>query len=136
MQKVFERLQIGDIDNLDEINEKLSEALAKAQAINAENDRLAALYGDHFAFAKAYKDASANYDIDKSEIERILCIIFDNLKGVIDTDSIVVQGRKNFIASVKKDVTKLLLKEKLYTKIRNVYDEFLGELYTDIQLYR
>lgn len=136
LQKVFERLQIGDIDNLDEINEKLSEALAKAQAINAENDRLAALYGDHFAFAKAYKDASANYDIDKSEIERILCIIFDNLKGVIDTDSIVVQGRKNFIASVKKDVTKLLLKEKLYTKIRNVYDEFLGELYTDIQLYR
>ena len=52
------------------------------------------------------------------------------------TGTIVVQGRKNFIASVKKDVTKLLLKEKLYTKIRNVYDEFLGELYTDIQLYR
>lgn len=136
LQKVFERLQIGDIDSLDEINEKLTEALAKAKAINDENDRLAALYGEHFAFAKAYKDASANYEIDKSEIEKVLCIIYDNLKEVIDTDSIVIQGRKNFIATVKKDVTKLLLKEKLYAKIRNIYDEFLGELYTDIQLYR
>ena len=136
LQKIFEKLSIGDIDDIDGINDKLKEALAKAKAINDENDRLAALYGEHFAFAKAYKDASVNYDIDKSDIEKILCIVYDNLKDLLDTDSIVIQGRKNFIASVKKDVTKILLKEKLYSKIKAFYDEFLGELYTDIQLYR
>ncbi|WP_293691590.1 DEAD/DEAH box helicase family protein [uncultured Phascolarctobacterium sp.] len=136
LQKIFEKLSIGDIDDIDGINEKLKEALAKAKAINDENDRLAALYGEHFAFAKAYKDASVDYDVDKSDVEKFLCIVYDNLKDVLDTDSIVIQGRQNFIDSIKKDVTKILLKEKLYTKVKGFYDELLGALYTDIQLYR
>ena len=110
--------------------------MTKAKAINDESDRLAALYGEHFAFAKAYKDASVDYDVDKSDVEKFLCIVYDNLKDVLDTDSIVIQGRQNFIYSIKKDVTKILLKEKLYTKVKGFYDELLGALYTDIQLYR
>lgn len=136
LQNVFKRLEIGDLDDLESINEELRKALEKARRINAENDRLAALFGNHFGFARSYSDACVQYDLDKSDIEKILSIVYDNLKDLLDSDTIVIQGRANFIAAVKKDVTKILLKEKLYAKIKNVYDEFLGSLYTNIQLYK
>lgn len=136
LQKVFQKMQIGDLDDLNSINAKLKEALDKARGINDENDRLAALYNNHFGFAKTYKDACSEYNIDKSEIEKVLSIIFDNLREVLELDAIVIQGRANFVASVKKDITKVLLKEKLYVKVKPFYDELLGTLYTNIQLYK
>ena len=37
---------------------------------------------------------------------------------------------------VKKDITKVLLKEKLYPIVKPYYEYWLGELYTNIQLFK
>lgn len=112
------------------------EALKRARDINYENERLASLYGGNHAFVKTYQDAIETYSIDKSEIEKVLVIIYENIKHVMDTESLIIQGRKNFADSIKQDVTKTLLKEKLYSKIKLFYDQMLNELYTNIQLFK
>lgn len=136
LQEIFNKLSISDLSDLDSITDELLEALKRARDINYENERLASLYGGNYAFVKTYQDAIETHSIDKSEIERVLVIIYENIKHVIDTESLIVQGRKNFADSIKQDVTKTLLKEKLYSKIKPFYDQILNELYTNIQLFK
>ena len=136
LQEIFNKLSISDLSDLDSITDELLEALKRARDINYENGRLASLYGGNYAFVKTYQDAIETYSIDKSEIERVLVIIYENIKHVIDTESLIVQGRKNFADSIKQDVTKTLLKEKLYSKIKSFYDQILNELYTNIKLFK
>ena len=136
LQEIFNKLSISDLSDLDSITDELLEALKRARDINYENERLASLYGGNYAFVKTYQDTIETYSIDKSEIERVLVIIYENIKHVIDTESLIIQGRKNFTDSIKQDVTKTLLKEKLYSKIKLFYDQMLNELYTNIQLFK
>lgn len=136
LQEIFNKLSISDLSDLDTITDELLEALKDARNINYENERLSTLYGGNYAFVKTYQDAVEDYSADKSDIEKMLVIIYDSIKGVVDTDSIIIQGRKNFADSIKHDVTKLLLKEKIYTKVKGFYDQILNELYTNLQLFR
>lgn len=136
LQEIFNKLSISDLSDLDSITDELLEALKRARDINYENERLASLYGGNYAFVKTYQDALETYSVDKSEIERVLVIIYENIKHVINTESLIVQGRKNFADSIKQDITKTLLKEKLYSKIKMFYDQMLNELYTNIQLFK
>lgn len=136
LQEIFNKLSISDLSDLDAITDELLEALKQARDINYENNRLAQLYGGNFAFVKTYQDAIAEYSIDKSDIEKALVIIYEDIKGVITADSLIVQGRKNFIDTIKQDVTKQLLKEKIYSKVKPYYDKILSELYTNIQLFQ
>lgn len=136
LQEIFNKLSISDLSDLDNITDELLEALKDARNINYENERLSTIYGGNYAFVKTYQDAVEDYNADKSDIEKMLVIIYDSIKGVVDTDSIIIQGRKNFADSIKHDVTKLLLKEKIYTKVKGFYDQILNELYTNLQLFR
>ena len=105
--------------------------------INYENDRLSKMYGSNYAFVKTYQDAVNIYNtVDKKEIERALVLIYESIKDVIDKDIVIVQGRKNFADSIKSKVTKMLLKEKIYTHIKSFYDAILNELYNNIQLFK
>ncbi len=138
LQKIFEKLSIiSDLSEIDDITDELLQALAEARSINEENDRLSAAYNGNYGFVKTYTDSVEKYSsIDKSEIEKILVIIFNDIKDTLNGDTIIIQGRKNFIDTVKGHVTKLLLKDKLYAKIKGVYDQLLNDLYTNIQLFR
>lgn len=136
LQDIFNKLSISDLSDLDAITDELLEALKQARDINYENDRLANLYDGNFAFVKTYQDAVADYSVDKSVIEKMLVIIYEDIKDVITADSLIVQGRKNFIASIKQNITKQLLKEKIYSKVKDYYDKILSELYTNIQLFK
>lgn len=138
LQKIFVKLSIiSDLSEIDDITDELLQALAEARSINEENDRLSAAYNGNYGFVKTYTDSIEKYSsIDKSEIEKILVIIFNDIKDTLDGDTIIIQGRKNFIDTVKGHVTKRLLKDKLYAKIKGVYDQLLNDLYTNIQLFR
>lgn len=137
LQKIFNELDIHDLSDLDSITDELLKALQEARNINSENERLASIYGGNFAFVKTYQDSIEKYDqVTKEELEQVLVLIYNNLKDVLARDIVLVQGRKNFIDSIKKKVTKLLLKAKLYTKVKNIYDVLLGELYTNIQIFK
>ena len=136
LQEIFAKLQISDLSDLDIITDELLEALKKARDINYENERLAELYGGNYAFVKTYQDAIETFSADKSEIEKMLVIIYENIKNVITADSLIIQGRKNFADSIKHSVTKVLLKENLYAKVKDFYDQILNELYMNIQLFK
>lgn len=136
LQEIFNKLSISDLSDLDTITDELLEALKQAREINYENDRLAQIYGGNYAFVKTYQDAVENYDADKSDIEKMMIHIYEDIKEVLEADTLIIQGRKNFADSIKHDVTKLLLKEKIYVKVKDFYDQVLNELYTNLQLFK
>lgn len=136
LQEIFSKLSISDLSDLDAITDELLEALKQARDINDENDRLAQIYGGNYAFVKTYQDAVEKYAADKSEIEGMLVYIHHDIKDIMEADTLIVQGRKNFIDSIKHDVTKPLLKAGIYVKIKTFYDQILSELYTNLQLFR
>lgn len=137
LQEIFSKLDISDLDELDSITDDMLEALKKARDINSENERLAEDYGGNYGFVKTYQDSVQLYkDADRNDIEQMLMIIYDDIKDNLDKEVLIIQGRKNFIDSIKHDVTKTLLKEKLYSKVKKFYDNILSELYTNIQLFK
>lgn len=136
LQEIFNKLSISDLSDLDAITDELLEALKQARDINYENDRLAQIYGGNYAFVKTYQDAIEKYDADKSEIEKMMVHIYEDIKDVLEADTLIIQGRKNFADSIKHDVTKLLLKDKIYVKVKGFYDQILNELYTNLQLFK
>lgn len=136
LQEIFQKLAISDLSDLDSITDELLDALKQARNINIENNRLSELYGGNYAFVKTYQDASENFNLDKSEIEKILVVVYEDIKNVITAESLIIQGRNNFIASIKHNITKQLLKEKLYSKVKIYYDKLLSELFTNIQLFK
>lgn len=136
LQKIFNDLSISDLNDLDSITDELLEALERARNINYENERLSKIYGGSYAFVKTYQDAIEIYPADKSEIERTLVIIFGAIEDTLDKEIVTIQGRKNFADSIKSKVTKILLKENLYGKIKGFYVQLLNNLYTNIQLFK
>lgn len=136
LQKIFNDLSISDLNDLDSITDELLEALERARNINYENERLSKIYGGSYAFVKTYQDAIEIYPADKSEIERTLVIIYNEIKNALDKEIVAIQGRKNFVDSIKSKATKILLKEKLYGKIKGFYVQLLNDLYTNIQLFK
>ncbi len=136
LQKVFNDLSISDLNDLDSITDELLEALERARNINYENERLSKIYGGNYAFVKTYQNAIEIYPVDKSVVERTLVIIYNFIEDALDKEIVAIQGRKNFVDSIKFKATKTLLKKKLYTKIKGFYIQLLNDLYTNIQLFK
>ena len=136
LQDIFRRLSISNLTDLDSLTEELLEALNEARKINAENERLSQLYDGSFAFVKTYQDAIENYNMTNEEAEKFMMIVYEDIKDVMDNETLLIQGRENFVKTIKNHITKILLKERLYAKVKNVYDVLLNELYANIQLFK
>ena len=63
-------------------------------------------------------------------------IVYEDIKEVMDNETLLIQGRENFVKTIKNHITKILLKERLYAKVKNVYDVLLNELYANLQLFK
>ena len=114
----------------------MREAYKEAKKINEENERLSQTYGGSFAFVKTLSDSVFDTDIDRSDLEETLKIVYDSIKDTIYDDALIIQGKKGFVDSVKSKVTKILLKNGLYKKVKKDYDDILGTLYTNLLLYK
>jgi len=136
LEEVFNKLNISDLDNIDELTEQLKEALKKSNEINEKNDQLSNLYGGNFAFVKTYQDLTENEATDDSIIQRVLKIIYEEIGVFFNREIFLVQGRKNFIDTIKQKITIKLFQEGLYGKISDIYDKMLNDLYKNIQLYK
>ena len=75
-------------------------------------------------------------EIDKSDIQRALRLIFEEISVFYNRDIFLVQGKKNFVDSVKQKLTIKLFQEGLYEKVSGIYDNMLNDLYKNIQLYK
>ena len=50
-------------------------------------------------------------------------------------DTLVVQGRLNFVKATQKAITPILFKSGLYGKVKGCLGDILTDLYTNIQLF-
>ncbi len=136
LKKIFEKLQVFEYVTIDELSDELKAALEEAKRINEENDRLSQAYGGSFAFVKTLSDAVLETNIDRSDIESLLKVIYDNIKDTIYDDALIIQGKKGFVDATKAKITVLLIKEKLFKKIKDSYDDILEMLYVNLLLYK
>ncbi len=136
LKKIFEKLQMFEYDSVDELTDELKIALEESRKINEENERLSKTYGGSYGFVKTLSDCVIETDIDRSVLEKVLAIVYENIKDTIYDDALIVQGKKGFVDATKSKVTKILLKEKLYTTIKASYDDILEILYVNLLLYK
>jgi type I restriction enzyme R subunit len=136
LKKIFEKLQVFEYETIDELSEELRLALEEAKRINEENERLSEAYGGSFAFVKTLSDAVLETNIDRSDIESFLKIVYDNIKDTIYDDALIVQGKKGFVDATKAKITIILIKENLFKAIKEAYDDILEMLYVNILLYK
>ncbi len=136
LKKIFDKLQVFDYSNIDELSDELKQALEEAKKINEENDRLSEAYGGSFAFVKTLSDAVIDTKVDRSDIEKFLKVVYDNIKDTIYDDALIIQGKKGFVDSVKSKITIVLIKEKLFKQIKDYYDQILEMLYINLLLYK
>lgn len=136
LKKIFEKLQVFEYSSIEELTDELRTAYEEAKKINEENERLSRTYGGSFGFVKTISDCVIETDVDRSIIEKVLAIVYENIKDTIYDDALVVQGKKGFVDATKSKVTKILLQEQLYKLVKNSYDEILEILYVNLLLYK
>lgn len=132
LKELFERM---NINNINELTEELKQAVKEARTINDENERLATSYGGHYSFVKTYSEAVINYNADKSDIEGLLKVVYEDIKDKLKGDAITIQGKNNFVNSIKKEITAKLFSTGLYSKVKSCLNDVLNDLYTNIQLF-
>lgn len=136
LKKIFEKLQVFDYDNIDELSDELKNALEEAKKINDENEKLSKAYGGSFAFVKTLSDSIVETNVDRSDIEAFLKIVYEKIKDTIYDDALIIQGKKGFVDATKSKITIELIKEKLFKKIKESYDDILETLYVNLLLYK
>lgn len=136
LKKVFERLQMFEYSDLDELTEELKSAYQEAKRINDENDRLSQSYGGSYGFVKTLSDGVIETNLDRSTIEKFLAVVYNNIKDTIYDDALIIQGKKGFVDSTKSNITKQLVKDGLYVEIINNYDDLLEILYSNLLIYK
>ena len=138
LRKVFQQLDYINLGELSAVNAQLLDALEELRRINDEKERLAIRYGGNEAFVKAYSDAVKRYpEYDKEDIAQVTDIVYHAVKEIQNSNVLILQGRENFAASVKKSTTAKLLKAGLYKKLRlkEWYTDFLYETYANMRIY-
>lgn len=136
LKKIFEKLQVFEYSSIDELTDELKIAYEEAKKINEENERLSKTYGGSFGFVKTISDCVVETNVDRSIIEKVLAIVYENIKDTIYDDALVIQGKKGFVDTTKAKVTKILFQEQLYKLVKNSYDEILEILYVNLLLYK
>ena len=135
LQKLFGKL---DIANMAEINDELRKILEEAHRINAENECISARYDGNYAFVKTYTDAvEIHSEYAKEDIEKVMDIVYGAVKEIKTANILILQGRDNFVSSVKSMTVTKLIKAKLYGKLglKNWYSELLNEAYANMKMF-
>ena len=141
LQKLFEML---DINNLDTINEELRKIFEEIRRINEENERLSARYGGSYAFVKTYTDAiDMHPEFNREDIAKVMDIVYDAVKEIRSSNILILQGRESFVSNIKtKTVTKLVKTKlesgsNLYKELKLIdwYDDILTETYANMKIF-
>lgn len=146
LNKIFDKLaMLTNIEELEDINSELQDVLDEINAINAENDRLAALYDGNFAFVKTYQDFILSYPgFNKRDVETLFEIVFNATKDIInDKDNLLVQGKNGFVDRTKQKAIDIISDVKaidgggLYKtlQLKDTFKGLLERLYSNLFIY-
>lgn len=136
LTRVFEKLEIADLSNMDSLNSELRAIYEQIKAINEENERLVAVYGGEYAFVRTFQEyVSSKDDIEHKKFEQCLLIIKDKVDLIQDKNDLILQGKMGFVASIKSQITKELLRSKLYKdlQLKGWLEELLKSVYDNLQ---
>lgn len=139
LQALFGRMNIMNLDDLNDLTEEMKKILEQARAINAENERLANIYDGNFALVKTYQDiVTERSELSNKDIEDVVKYIYSEIKEGINTNILIVQGREGFIDETKKKVVKGLLKAGLYKRLnlKDWIQSLLSDMYFNLQNFR
>ena len=85
---------------------------------------------------------NARYEVCRHQFvsvcDHIISKIYDSYEDIKDKlkgDAITIQGKNNFVNSIKKEITAKLFSTGLYSKVKNCLNDVLNDLYTNIQLF-
>lgn len=138
LRKTFEKLSFDNMEEFDQMDAEIQEAIRKAKAINEENERLSAEFGGEFSYVKTYQDTLREHpNLDQDALMEFLKVVEESVSEIKSVNNLVLVGRTNFIANVKKQTTAKLLSKGLYKKLKlkDIFDEVLGKLFVNLQLY-
>jgi len=135
LQKIFEKLSFNEYSSIEGLTDELRKAYEEAKKINEENDRIASMYGGSYAFVKTLNDSVIDTNIDRSDLEEMLKVVYQNILDSVNDNILLLQGKKGFVDSTKQKVTIELIKSGLFTKVKSSYDEILGMLYNYLLIY-
>ena len=139
LRKILSKLEILDVETLDEVNKELAEIYAKIKKINEENEERAKKYGGEFGYVKAFQEFSEMYpELDQDKIESCLLIIKKQLDTIINVNALFFRDKVKFINSLKSTTTTIMLKEKLYQdlKLNKNFDKLLLLVYNNVTLLK
>jgi type I restriction enzyme R subunit len=138
LRKTFEKLQFNNITDFNELSDDIKAAMEKAKEINERNQELANKFNGNFAYVKTYQDCCREHpDLDKDAVFDFVKILEEAVSSISSVNNLVLVGRDNFIANVKKMTSGKLLKEGLYPKLKlnELFDPTLSKLFVNLQLY-
>ena len=137
LKSIFAKLNFQNIDELAGVNDELLAALKEMERINAENERLAAKFGGKYAFVKTLTDCAEQHpELAREDIETVVTVLYETIKDVSERNTLLLQGRENFVAYNKKKVVTMFVKNGLFKKLQLAkwLDSLLKDLYTNLQL--
>ena len=138
LRTTFEKLSFNNVEEFDRLDKDVQDAILKARAINEENERLSAEFNGQFAYVKTYQDTLREHpNLDGENMMKFLKVVESSVSEIRTVNNLVLVGRTNFISNVKKSTTAQLLSEGLYKKLglKDIFDEVLGKLFVNLQLY-
>ena len=80
--------------------------------------------------------AEQHPELNRNVIETVMTTLYESIKDVSERNTLLLQGRENFIAYNKKKVVTTFVKNGLFKKqqIAKWLDGLLSDLYTNLQL--
>ena len=138
LKNVFAKLEFSNIDELEVLSTEIQEALERVKKINEENERLAKEFEGQFAYVKTYQDLCISHEeFAKEDVLKFVKILEKAVSGIKSINTLVLVGRSNFIANIKKQTSSILLKNGLYKKLslNTLFDSVLSSLFVNLQLY-
>lgn len=138
LRNVFAKLEFNNINELEFLSTEIQDALERAQKINEENARLAKEFDGQFAYVKTYQDLCISHEeLPKDEVLEFIKVLEKAVSNIKSVNTLVLVGRSNFIANIKKQTSSILLKKGLYKKLslNTLFDSTLSSLFVNLQLY-
>ena len=138
LKNLFGDMEITLWDDIEHVNGGLADVLKKMKALNDENDALSERFGGNYAFVKTYTDAMETHpDLPKEDVGKLMDIIYAAVKDIQGSNILILQGRDNFVSSVKKNTSAKLFKEGLYSGLglSTWFNTLLNEMYANIKVF-
>lgn len=139
IRKILTKLEIFDVNMLEQINGELAQIYEDIKRINEENEVRAKKYDGEFGYVRAIQEFSdMNPELDKNKIENAVLIIKNQVDTIKEINRLIYKDKVTFINEIKKTTTSEMIKNKYYQELdlKNNFDRILSLIYVNVTLMK